>query len=354
MGARTLEHKRDRILTIMMTPFMSCGARLAIFAVFTTAFFPHGGQNIVFALYLIGIVMAVMTGFLLRRSLLKGEVSPLVMELPTYHIPHFKTLILQASQRLKAFVWRAGKLIVPICVLIGAMNTLNIDGSMNTGEGDTHSLLSIFGQWITPIFAPMGLQIDNWPATVGLATGILAKEVVIGTLNTLYTQMGHLAAGGTETFQFWGNLSAALHSIPDNVAQLGSAFSNPILAKAPIHSVTQGVYGLMYRQFDGQRGAFAYLLFVLLYFPCISTLAVMLRELHKGWSIFSGLWMTGVAYGSAVCFYQAATWLRHPWSSSLWLISLAAFFLGTVITMRWYAESGLPKLSEKLKAGGIV
>ncbi len=167
MGARTLENKRDRILTIMMTPFMSCGARLAIFAVFTTAFFPRGGQNIVFALYLIGIVMAVLTGFLLRRTVLKGEVAPLVMELPAYHLPRIKTLLLHAWQRLKGFVFRAGKLIVPICVLIGALNSLNIDGSMNTGEGDAHSLLSVAGQWATPIFAPMGIGRNNWPATVG-------------------------------------------------------------------------------------------------------------------------------------------------------------------------------------------
>ncbi|TAK76362.1 MAG: Fe(2+) transporter permease subunit FeoB, partial [Gammaproteobacteria bacterium] len=183
MAARTLDNKRDRILTIMMAPFMSCGARLAIYSVFITAFFPHGGQNVVFALYLIGIFMAVITGFMLRQTLLKGDPSPLVMELPPYHLPRFKALCLHAWQRLKGFVFRAGKLIVPICILIGVLNTLNLDGTMNTGDGDAHSLLSTVGQWVTPIFAPMGLHTDNWPATVGLVTGILAKEVVVGTLN---------------------------------------------------------------------------------------------------------------------------------------------------------------------------
>src|SRR5690606_11931641 len=98
---------------------------------------------------------------------------------------------------------------------------------------------------------------------------------------------------------------------------LGSAFSNPILAKAPIQTLDQGVYGVMYQQFDGQVGAFAYLLFILLYFPCISTMAAMLRELHRGWAIFSAFWTTGVAYTVAVVFYQAATFARHPLSSSL-------------------------------------
>lgn len=335
MGARTLENKRDRILTIMMSPFMSCGARLAIYAVFTAAFFPHGGQNIVFALYLIGIVAAVLTGFLLRQTTLKGDPSPLVMELPPYHVPHPGTLCLHAWQRLKNFVFRAGKLIVPICVLLGALNAVNLDGTINMGDGDARSLLSWVGQAVTPLFAPMGLHPDNWPATVGLVTGILAKEVVVGTLNTLYTQMGHLAAVGSSHFSFWGQLAEAFHSIPQNLAQLRDAVSNPVLAQAPIDTLNTGVYGLMYQKFDGKIGAFAYLLFVLLYFPCVSTMAAMLRELHRGWSIFSAIWMTGVAYGAAVLFYQVATWARHPVSSSVWIAGIVLVFASVIIGMRW-------------------
>lgn len=339
MAARTLENKRDRILTIMMSPFMSCGARLAIYAIFTAAFFPRGGQNVVFALYLIGIVMAVLTGFILRQTVLKGDPAPLVMELPAYHWPSFKTLALHAWQRLKAFVYRAGKLIVPICVLIGALNSLNIDGTM--GDGDANSLLAMVGRYATPVFAPMGIHNDNWPATVGLVTGILAKEVVVGTLNTLYSQMAHLdAAASVTSFHFWSGLMEAVRSVPENFAQLASALSNPVLAKAPIDPVSQGVYGLMYQKFDGKIGAFAYLLFVLLYFPCVSTTAVMLRELHRGWSIFSVCWMTGVAYAVAVIFYQAATWRQHPLSSFLWVLGMSSLFLGTVAVIRWYARAG--------------
>lgn len=339
MAARTLENKRDRILTIMMSPFMSCGARLAIYAVFTTAFFPQGGQNVVFALYLIGILMAILTGFILRHTLLKGEPSPLVMELPAYHVPQMKSLLLHAWQRLKGFVFRAGKLIVPICMLIGVLNSLHIDGTLIVGEGDTHSLLSMVGQWVTPIFAPMGVRADNWPATVGLVTGVLAKEVVVGTLNTLYAQIGHVSqVVNGDTFHLWAGLKAAVLSIPANFAQLSEAFSNPVLAKAPIHSLDQHAYGVMYERFDGQIGAFAYLLFVLLYFPCVSTTAAMLREVHRGWSVFSIVWMTGVAYGIAVLFYQAATCLRHPLSSALWVVAIVTTFFGTIAFIRWFAN----------------
>jgi len=219
MAARTLENKRDRILTIMMTPFMSCSARLTIYAVFTAAFFPHHGQHIVFLLYLMGIVMAILTGFFLRRTVLQGEPSSFVMVLPRYHLPSARALLRSMWERLSGFVWRAGKLILPICMLIGGLNSFNMDGTLNTGEGSTHSILALCGQWLTPLFAPMGIQSDNWPATIGLLTGVLAKEVVVGSLNTLYAQMGQLQ-------------------------QMG-----------------QSAYGVMVQQFDGQAGAFAYLLF---------------------------------------------------------------------------------------------
>lgn len=337
MSARTLENKRDRILTVMMSPFMSCGARLAIYAVFTAAFFPVGGQNIIFALYLIGILMAMLTGFLLRKTVLRGDPAPLVMELPPYHMPHVKTLMLHAWQRLKGFVLRAGKLIIPICILIGALNSLNMNGLINGGEGDAQSLLSMVGQWFTPLFAPMGIHQDNWPATVGLVTGVLAKEVVVGSLNTLYSQLGHFASIQAEAYSFWGGLQEALASIPANLAQLGSSLSNPVLAKAPVHTLSQSVYGLMYQRFDGQIGAIAYLLFVLLYFPCISTTAAMLREVNRIWTVFSVFWTTGIAYCVAVAFYQAATFMRHPLSSSVWLAAITFVVGSVVMSMRAYA-----------------
>jgi ferrous iron transport protein B len=334
MASRTLENNRDRILTVMMSPFMSCGARLAIYAVFTAAFFPVGGQNVIFALYITGILMAMLTGLLLRKTVLRGEPAPLVMELPAYHLPNFKTVLLHAWQRLKGFVFRAGKLIIPISILIGALNSINLDGTMNSGDCDTHSLLSMLGRLFTPIFAPMGIQQDNWPATVGLVTGVLAKEVVVGTLNTLYNQMGHFADVQTTAFSFWGGLHDALISIPANISQLGNSLGNPVLAKAPVHTLSQSVYGLMYQRFDGQVGAIAYLLFVLLYFPCVSTTAVMLREVHRAWTIFSVVWTTGIAYCVAVGFYQAATWIKHPFNSAIWLIAITSAIAITIVSIR--------------------
>ena len=326
MAARTLDSERDRLLTVLMSPFMSCSARLAIYAVFVAAFFPTGGQNVVFSLYLIGILMAVLTGFIVRRTILGGKASPLILELPAYHKPSLGRLLKETSLRLRYFVLRAGRLIIPVCVILGGLNALTISGGISTGEASTQSVLSLFGQWLTPVFAPMGLHQDNWPATVGLLTGMLAKEVVVGSLNSLYAQLGHLGQMTAVNVDFFGSLQAALWSIPHNLAQLGPALLNPIVASAPTGELPQSVYGMMVQRFDGQAGAYAYLLFILLYIPCVSTMAVIRQEASRKLMWFSIIWSFVIAYTAAVLFYQLATFSDHPHQSMAWLL---AFLLCT-------------------------
>ncbi|HYF98211.1 MAG TPA: Fe(2+) transporter permease subunit FeoB, partial [Coxiellaceae bacterium] len=142
MAARTLSNRRDRILTVMMMPFMSCGARLAIFAVFASAFFQQGGQNIIFILYVTGILVAVLTGFLLRKTLLQGEPATLVMELPPYHWPSMNSIWRHMWHRLKSFVFRAGQFIVPICMLIGLLNSISVEGKLVEADSNQPSLLA--------------------------------------------------------------------------------------------------------------------------------------------------------------------------------------------------------------------
>jgi len=163
MATRTLENRRDRILTILMNPFMSCGARLPVYALFAAAFFPRAGQNVVFLLYLIGMAMAVVTGLIMKHTLLKGEVSPFVMELPTYHVPTLKGVLIRTWERLKSFILRAGKVIVVMVMVLSLLNSIGTDGSIGN-EDSENSILSSVSQTITPVFAPMGISQDNWPA----------------------------------------------------------------------------------------------------------------------------------------------------------------------------------------------
>ena len=322
MAARTLDSEQDRLLTILISPFMSCSARLAIYAIFVATFFPVGGQNIVFSLYLIGILMAVLTGFLLRKTLFRGPTSPLILELPAYHRPSLVRLLKETSRRLRYFLFRAGKLIIPVCIVLGGLNALTIDGGVSAGDASSASVLSLIGQWLTPIFSPMGLHSDNWPATVGLISGMLAKEVVVGSLNTLYSEIGQLAQGVSTHFDLLSSFKAAFVSIPQHFSELGGAFMNPLHANVPTTPVIDSVSGVMLRHFDGQVGAYAYLLFILLYIPCVSTMAAIRQEASRKLMWYSILWSLFVAYVVAVLFYQLATVMTHPQQSVAWLLGL--------------------------------
>ncbi len=330
MATRTLENRRDRILTAMMSPFMSCGARLAIFAVFGAAFFPEHGGLMVFLLYIIGIIIAMLTGFLMKKTLLRGDTAPFVLEIPVYHLPNTKTILILTWQRLRGFVIRAGKVIVPVCIIVGSLNSIQMNGTIDP-NGSKNSLLSRVGQVITPVLHPMGVDQSNWPATVGLITGTLAKEVVIGTLNTLYTQTNPTT--DSQSYSLVGGLKNAWDDTVDGFKGIFSAtMVNPFTANEADHHMTQSAMGNMAKAFPTQWAAFAYLLFVLLYIPCVSTIGVIDREIGRGWAWLSTFWSFSIAYSVAVIFYQLSKWALHPASSFVWVVGLllwqGVWFLG--------------------------
>ncbi|MGH8553336.1 MAG: ferrous iron transport protein B, partial [Methylococcales bacterium] len=311
MATRTMESPRDRVLTILMNPFMSCGARLPVYALFAAAFFPVGGQNLVFGLYLIGIGVAVMTGLIMTNTVFRRDSAPFVMELPTYHLPTVNGVLLRTWDRLKAFLFRAGKVIVPMVLVLNTLNAIGIDGSFGN-ENSERSVLSEIGRTIAPAFAPMGLNEDNWPATVGIFTGVLAKEAVVGTLDALYSQLNqteHDRSNNIDTdvpFDLMGGIQRAFASIPGNLASLSEKLLDPLglnigdigddTRAAAEQDVVVDTYAAMRARFDGQAGAFAYLLFILLYFPCVAATAAVYRETNAGWTLFVVFWTTGLAY----------------------------------------------------------
>jgi len=316
MGARTLDAARERFITIMMAPFMSCGARLAIFAVFTTAFFNQGGASIVFSLYLLGIVVAIATGLALKYTIMRGKVTPFVMELPVYHVPHIKSLLLQTWQRLKGFVVRAGKVIIAACILIGGLNSFSFNGQPVDNIND--SALASVSKTLTPLLIPIGVHPDNWQATVGLISGAIAKEVVVGTLNTLYTaEKINNESFDAENF----NLLAQLQEGLDETAQgLKDTFSlnvllHPLETSKGEGEMAAGAMGIMSSKFGSSISAYSYLIFVLLYVPCVSVMGAIARETSRGWMIFSILWGLNLAYSLATLFYQIATFSHHPQQS---------------------------------------
>ena len=349
MATRTLDNEKDRILTNLMNPFMSCGARLPVYALFAAAFFPVGGQNLVFGLYLFGIVVAVLTGLIMRHTLFKGTATPFIMELPAYHLPTMQGVLTKTWDRLKAFLFNAGKVIVPMVLVLNFLNALGTDGSFGQ-ENSNKSVLSEIGRGLTPLFKPMGIKEDNWPATVGIFTGILAKEAVVGTLDALYSQMA--ASDNTEAsvpFELKTAIMNAFATIPENLLgiadnlldPLGLNIGNVADLDSAIESqeVKRGTFSAMQASFDGQAAAFAYLLFILLYAPCVAATAAIYRETNAGWAVFVLFWTTGLAYLTATVFYQAATYNQHPSYSLAWISALLSIFIAVLAGLWLYGRN---------------
>lgn len=335
MGARTLDAPRERLITVLMAPFMSCGARLAIFAVFAAAFFGKNGASVVFSLYLLGIVVAILTGLLLKHTLMRGEASPFVMELPVYHVPHTKTLLIQTWQRLKGFVVRAGKVIVVASIFIGALNSFSLSGKPVDNIND--SALASVSKVITPVLQPIGVHSDNWQATVGLITGAMAKEVVVGTLNTLYTAEAITNEPfDAASFDLLDELESAVADTWDSLKETFSisALSNPIEASMGDAEMATGSMGTMAAKFGTDIAAYSYLIFVLLYVPCVSVMGAIARETNKSWMTFSIFWGLNVAYSLAALFYQTATFNEHPQSSLITISAVIIFNIGLITVLR--------------------
>lgn len=354
MATRTLENKRDRYLTVFMAPFMSCGARLPVYALFGAAFFGRNADIIVLSIYLAGIVLAIITGLILKNTLFKGEPAPFIMELPPYHAPRIKNTLRQTWTRLRAFLLRAGKVIVLVVALLGILNSVGTDFSFGN-EDSTDSVLSALGKTITPVFEPMGITKKNWPATVGMFTGIFAKEAVVGTLNGLYGQMDaqekqaqehneeFLATDSAfdketeDTFSLLGSVGQAFMSIPEAFADMADTLFDPLgvsiisddeQAVAQEIEADEGIFAIMRDRFDNNKhAAYAYLLFILIYFPCVAALGAIIREIGSFFGVLCMVYLTVLAWITATLYYQIA--FAHQ---IVWIVIPILIFIAMIVS----------------------
>ena len=226
MASRTLPSERDRKMTILLTPFMSCSAKLPIYAFFVAAFFPGNGAAVMIGLYLLGIVVAVLMGLIMKNSIFKGEAVPFVMELPNYRMPGAKNVMLLLWDKAKDFLERAVTVIFVATIVIWFLQTF--DFQLNPVEDSHASILAVVAGWISPVFAPLGF--DDWRVTTALIGGFMAKESVVSSLSVLF--------GSTE-------------------------------------ALTAVMSGLT---------ALTLLVFCLLYTPCVASIATIKRELGGQWA----------------------------------------------------------------------
>ena len=340
MGTRTLENKRERFLTLFLVPFMSCGARLPVYALFGAAFFGKEAGNLVFAIYVVGIVIALLYGLLLRKTLFVGKESTFIMELPPYHLPKFRNLFRHAWLRLREFIFRAGKIVLIMVTVLGFMGSIGTDGSFGNSDNEK-SVLSVVGSAITPVFEPFGVEEDNWPASVALFTGLFAKEAIVGTLNSLYSiedQAGSDEAEGEEEegFSLKATAKEALVSIPENLAGVFGKLVNPLGVEDAIEESEDAENEEFASALSGMRAhfrlgkfqVFAYLLFILLYVPCLAALGTAFRELGKFYGTLMVVFQTAIGWSLSVLFFQLTVG-----GSALWIGVAATLLVGVVVAL---------------------
>ena len=284
MATRTLESKRDRFLTIFMIPFMSCSAKLPVYAAFGVAFCPEAPGKLMFALYLSGMALGILSGLALKRTLFTGEPAHFIMELPPYHLPRPKHILLHTWERLSSFLFRAGKLIVPMMLVLGILNMVTVNGRTRVNDSvEGNTVLAAVGKTLTPVFGPIGVESENWPAAVAAFSGLFAKESVIGTLNGLYAQ-----------------------SAADEKCPVGEGWGSDFAGHRAAMREELSERGELRRHFPkGFHQAFAYLLFILLYVPCIGATAVVFKEIGKFYgTVFVG-YLTVFGWSVATVYHAA-------------------------------------------------
>lgn len=270
MATRTLENPRDRVFASLLTPFMSCGAKLPVYTFLAMVFFPARADIVIFGLYFFGVVMAMLTGLLLKKTIFKTEPGNFVMELPPYHVPTFNGIMLHTWFRLKDFILRAGKTILTVIVLITIMQAIMVPNVFSS-EREKVSVLEVAGHAITPVLRPIGIENENWAASVALITGLFAKEAIVGTMQSLYS--GHeMSMDMAEEDELPSSLSENLQD-----------------------------------RFGGWKAALAYLLFVVLYSPCAAALAMLFKEHGSRWTIFSFVYLNILAWIIAMLFFQISS-----------------------------------------------
>jgi ferrous iron transport protein B len=263
MACRTLETDEERKLTLMLVPFMSCGARAPIFLVFASAFFAANADLIIWGMYLIGIIVALASGILLKRLVFKGESSQFIIELPRYRAPRARSVALTLWDKLKGYLVRAGTIIFAMCVVVWFLSSFGFTAAgFSMVDSIEQSILAAIGNLIAPLFSPLGFGF--WTAAVAILTGFIAKESVVGTLGVLF-------GVGEDSALEQGGLTAAV---------LMAGGFTPL-------------------------AAFSFMVFCLLYVPCLAAVATLRKEFNSTrWTLFQATYSTGVAYLVALIIYQ--------------------------------------------------
>ena len=299
-ATRTLETPRDKTLTALLIPLMSCGARLPVYALFVGVFFASHAGTVIWSLYVLGMLLAILMGLLFKKTLFRGETPMFIMELPPYRLPSFKSLCLHTWEKGKHFLVKAGTYILAVSIFVWFL--------INLPWGVQHrhdSYMGKAGQAVAPIFEPLGF--GTWEASSSLITGVIAKEIVVGTMGEIYAPQSGAATG-----------QAPPPPLAEELKGIGTSFFGAVKEAAGNVTSTFGIASL---SFGGEEGsplltaavrrnftplsALAFMVFVLLYMPCM-VVAIAMRQEFGSWKWFgvSFVYQSLLAWSVAFLIYQ--------------------------------------------------
>jgi ferrous iron transport protein B len=309
-ATRTLENERDRILTTLLVPFMSCGARLPVYVIMASVFFPEYAGLAVFGMYLLGIVVAMVIGFLLKRSVLPvTDPMPAIMEMPPYRLPTFRSIWIHTWTRTRAFLREAGSIIFIATIVVWFLMAIPVGGSGSFGDTDVdESAFSAVAGVVAPVLEPAGF--GSWEATGSLMSGFVAKEVIVSTMTQVY---------GAESVEAPED-PAIIESVSEIFTGLGAAVVDAVRAIPGIVGIdlsddqepetSNGLSAAIHVGFEESSGghgalaALAFMVFILIYTPCVATVGAIRHEIGTRWMWFSVIGQTMLAWVMAVGVFQ--------------------------------------------------
>jgi len=299
-ATRTLESEDDRVLTGLLVPMMSCGARLPVYTIFAAAFFPDNAGQFIFGLYLFGIVLAIVSGMVFKRTLFAGKPpSPFVMELPPYRLPTLKGILIHMWERSSVFLRKAATIILAVSVILWFL--------MSIPWGVEEPRDSLFGKAsaaIAPVLAPAGF--GDWEAAGSLVTGFVAKEVVVGTMSQIYVGEAEEeeAEEPTTFFQDLGEIVVGFwNATVDTVKMTISLIPGVNLMGEGEEEEDTALIEALQEDFT-PLSAVAFNVFVLLYIPCMVAVAAQRHEYGNKWMLFNAVYLTALGWVVATIIYQ--------------------------------------------------
>jgi ferrous iron transport protein B len=301
-ATRTLENPKDKVLTALLIPLMSCGARLPVYVIFIGAFFSDHAGTVLWSLYLMGIVLAVLLGIVFKRTLFKGEAPLFIMELPPYRLPSFRSLMIHTWEKGKHFLIKAGTYILAVSIFVWFL--LNLPWGV---ESKKDSYLGKIGQAVAPILEPVGF--GTWEAASSLISGLIAKEIVVGTMGEIYAVK---AEEKKEAVSFGEGMKEIGVSFADAVKGAASnVFSSIGFASiSGEEDESPGKLTAVLQKSFTPLSAYAFIVYVLLYMPCV-VVAVAMRQEFGTWRWFgvTFVYQMILAWGVAFLIYQGGRWL---------------------------------------------